>query len=71
MNSEWVVVENAKTTSWLVVRCDLFRNGEEFSYINDIVGTKEDALDSAEYSRKRHLMWDHYEALKMNGEQRG
>lgn len=66
MNSEWTVAESAETGRWVVVQCDLFKDGEKFSYVNDIVDTRKDALDSAEHSRKRHLLWDHYEALQIN-----
>lgn len=66
MNSEWFVEERPTRGWWVTIRRDIFKDGAVHDYINDILFDEESALKSAEASRKRHLLWDHYEALKMN-----
>lgn len=66
MNYWFKVEERPNRGWWVVIRKDVFKDGRVATYINDILDDKESALKSAEESRARNHLWDHYKALKMN-----
>lgn len=66
MNYEFYVEYRPKNEWWAVVRRDILRDGLVNEYTNDILDNEDDALLSARASMGRHILWDHYEALKVN-----
>lgn len=66
MNYWFTVEERPGRGWWVVIRREVYKDGREVTYINDILYNEPDARKSAEGSQGRHLLWDHYEALHMN-----
>lgn len=68
MVSEWHAEYLPLNGWWVSKRYDFHKDGTVNSYINDILDNEAAAIKSADDSRKRHLLWDHYEALKMHNQ---
>lgn len=52
--------------AWAVLVLDLSRDGKVSEYVIDILPTKEQAIVGMHEARQREILWDHYEAFKLN-----
>lgn len=65
MNREFTI-KRVSDRRWHAISHETYKNGDTFEYIVDIVSTEEQAEDVVTVLTNLHLLWDHYEALKIN-----